>query len=78
MSRQNQYAIAIWISNAILSLLSMDLNYAVAPKWVPVEEIVCAIADALRSLPATDAEKIRQYVWEGKTNKKYLNQRRNN
>lgn len=44
------------------SLLSKGLNFAIPPKRIPVEEIICAVELAVKDMPHTRAEEIRQDV----------------
>nr|XP_022912150.1 uncharacterized protein LOC111423134 [Onthophagus taurus] len=44
------------------SVLAKGLNYAIAPKKVPKEEIICEVEAAVRGMPALKAEEIRQEV----------------
>jgi hypothetical protein len=42
------------------SALSEGLNYAVAPGFVPVKDILCGLKKAIGALPEETAEEIRQ------------------
>ncbi|XP_071054396.1 uncharacterized protein [Onthophagus taurus] len=44
------------------SVLAKGLNYAIAPKKVPKEEIICEVEAAVRGMPTLKAEEIRQEV----------------
>nr|XP_022900899.1 uncharacterized protein LOC111413983 [Onthophagus taurus] len=44
------------------SVLAKALNYAIAPKKVPKEEIICEVEAAVRGRPALKAKEIRQEV----------------
>ena len=40
-------------------LLEKGLNFAIAPKNLPVEDIICSIEDIIRHLPENEAEEVR-------------------
>ncbi|XP_071057544.1 uncharacterized protein [Onthophagus taurus] len=44
------------------SVLAKGLNYAIAPKKVPKEEIICEVEAAVRGMSTLKAEEIRQEV----------------
>ena len=41
-------------------ILKKGLNFAVAPRKIPLEEIICAIEDAVTTLPENEANEVRQ------------------
>jgi hypothetical protein len=48
------------LEEAAYSALSMGLNCALAPRLIPVKDILCGVEQAIRTLPEDDAEEIRQ------------------
>ena len=42
------------------SILKKGLKFVVAPRRIPLEEIVCAIEDAVTTLPENEADEVRQ------------------
>jgi hypothetical protein len=45
---------------AVYSALRKSLNYAVAPRFIPVNDILCGVKKAIRILSENNAEEIRQ------------------
>jgi hypothetical protein len=48
------------LDDGVFSLLQKGLNYAVAPRAVPIEEILASVEKALLTLPVENAEEARQ------------------
>jgi hypothetical protein len=48
------------LDDGVLSLLQKGLNYAVAPRVTPIEEILVGVEKAVLSLPVERAEEARQ------------------
>lgn len=50
------------LDQATTEVLSKGLNFAMAPKRIPAEEVICGVEIAIRDLPKPEAEVIRQDV----------------
>jgi hypothetical protein len=48
------------LDDGVLSLLQKGLNYAVAPRTAPIEEILTSVEKAALALPEAKAEEFRQ------------------
>lgn len=52
----------IRLTPAMESILAKGLNYALAPKTIPVKEVVCRVEMALKDVPGAGAEELRSEV----------------
>ena len=49
------------LNEDVHNVLERGLNFSIAPRHIPMEEIICLVEDSINALPEHEAEEVRLY-----------------